>query len=63
MTPSRKTWQEKLADIKGLSKFVKLEQGFPCFNAVHKMGAEGYTRPIARGCHFSSMASSWRYAL
>jgi hypothetical protein len=40
MTPSRKTWQEKLADIKALSKFVKLERRFPCFNAVQKMGAE-----------------------
>jgi len=40
MTPSRKTWQEKLADKNGLPKFVKLERGFPCFNAVHKMGAE-----------------------
>jgi hypothetical protein len=40
MTPSRKTWQEKLADKKGLPKFVKLERGFPCFNAVQKMGAE-----------------------
>jgi alkylated DNA nucleotide flippase Atl1 len=40
MTSKRKTWQEKLADKAGLPKFVKLEKGFPCYNAVHKMGAE-----------------------
>jgi hypothetical protein len=36
----RKSWQEKLADKKGLSKILKLEKSFPCYNAVHKMGAE-----------------------
>jgi alkylated DNA nucleotide flippase Atl1 len=40
MTSKRKTWQEKLADKEDLPKFVKLERGFPCYNAVHKMGAE-----------------------
>jgi hypothetical protein len=39
--PSRKkTWEEKLADKKDLPKILKLERRFPCFNAVHKMGAE-----------------------
>ncbi len=39
--PSRKiTWREKLADKQGLPKFLKLEKRFPCYNAVHKMGAE-----------------------
>ncbi len=39
--PSRKkTWKEKLADKKGLPKILNLEQRFPCYNAVHKMGAE-----------------------
>jgi len=36
----RKSWQEKLADKKGLPKILKLEERFPCYNAVHKMGAE-----------------------
>jgi hypothetical protein len=40
MTYRKKTWQEKLADKSGYPKFVKLEKGFPCYNAVHKMGAE-----------------------
>ena len=40
MTHRKKTWQEKLADKKDLPKFLKLERRFPCFNAVHKMGAE-----------------------
>lgn len=36
----RKTWQEKLKDKDSLPKVLKLEKGFPCYNAVHKMGAE-----------------------
>jgi len=36
----RKTWQEKLEDKATLPKVLKLEKGFPCYNAVHKMGAE-----------------------
>jgi alkylated DNA nucleotide flippase Atl1 len=36
----RKTWQEKLTDKKGLPKILKLKRSFPCYNAVHKMGAE-----------------------
>lgn len=36
----KKTWQEKLADKKDLPRFLKLEARFPCYNAVHKMGAE-----------------------
>ena len=36
----RKSWQEKLRDQKGLPKILKLEERFPCYNAVHKMGAE-----------------------
>jgi len=36
----RKTWQEKMEDKKSLPKILKLEKGFPCYNAVHKMGAE-----------------------
>ena len=35
-----KSWQEKMADKKGMPKILKLEKGFPCYNAVHKMGAE-----------------------
>lgn len=40
MTSRKKTWQEKLTDKKDLPKFLKLEKRFPCYNAVHKMGAE-----------------------
>jgi len=36
---NKKSWQEKMADKKGLPKILKLEMKFPCFNAVHKMGA------------------------
>jgi alkylated DNA nucleotide flippase Atl1 len=36
----RKSWQEKLADKKNLPKVLKLEKRFPCYSAVHKMGAE-----------------------
>jgi hypothetical protein len=36
----KKTWQEKLEDKASLPKVIKLEKGFPCYNAVHKMGAE-----------------------
>ena len=36
----RKSWQEKLRDKAGYPKVVKLERGFPCYNAVHRMGAE-----------------------
>jgi alkylated DNA nucleotide flippase Atl1 len=36
----KKTWQEKLKDKPSLPKVLKLEKKFPCYNAVHKMGAE-----------------------
>ena len=36
----RKSWQEKLRDKEGLPKMLKLEKRFPCYNAVHMMGAE-----------------------
>ncbi|PNX53772.1 MAG: hypothetical protein BV458_02840 [Thermoplasmata archaeon M9B2D] len=36
----RKTWQEKLADKPGLPKVLKLQKSFPCYNAVHRMGAD-----------------------
>ena len=36
----KKSWQEKLKDKDSLPKVLKLEKGFPCYNAVHKMGAE-----------------------
>ena len=39
MNSRRKSWQEKLGDKKGLPKMLKLEKRFPCYNAVHKMGA------------------------
>jgi len=40
MTSKRKTWQEKLADRSGYPKVIPLQDGLPCYNAVHKMGAE-----------------------
>jgi len=36
----KKTWQEKLKDKPSFPKVVRLEKKFPCYNAVHKMGAE-----------------------
>ncbi len=40
MAAKRKTWQEKLANKPGYPKVIALQAGFPCYNAVHKMGAE-----------------------
>nr|MDO8082967.1 MGMT family protein [Candidatus Freyarchaeota archaeon] len=40
MSYKKKSWQEKLADKQGYPKILKLEKRFPCYNAVHKMGAE-----------------------
>jgi hypothetical protein len=40
MSYRKKSWQEKLRDKKGLPKILKLEESFPCYNAVHRMGAE-----------------------
>jgi alkylated DNA nucleotide flippase Atl1 len=40
MTSKKKTWQEKLADKNNLPKVLILEKRFPCYNAVHKMGAD-----------------------
>jgi hypothetical protein len=40
MSHRRKSWQQKLTDKAGLPKILKLEDRFPCYNAVHKMGAE-----------------------
>jgi alkylated DNA nucleotide flippase Atl1 len=36
----KKTWQEKLEDKPSFPKVLRLEKRFPCYNAVHKMGAE-----------------------
>ena len=40
MSYIKKSWQQKLTDKAGLPKILKLEERFPCYNAVHKMGAE-----------------------
>ena len=40
MAYKKKSWQEKLEDKEGFPKILKLEKNFPCYNAVHKMGAE-----------------------
>ena len=39
MASRRKTWLEKLADKDNMPKYLELEERFPCYNAVHKMGA------------------------
>lgn len=40
MGSRRKSWQEKLSDKENLPKILKLEARFPCYNAVHRMGAD-----------------------
>jgi len=35
-----KSWQEKMEDKKDTPKILILEKRFPCYNAVHKKGAE-----------------------
>jgi hypothetical protein len=35
----KKTWTQKLEDKKTFPKVLKLDKRFPCYNAVHKMGA------------------------
>jgi len=36
----KKSWAQKLTDKENFPKILKLEKKFPCYNAVHKMGAE-----------------------
>ena len=36
----KKTWQEKLKDKRSFPKVLRLEKGLPCYDSVHKMGAE-----------------------
>jgi alkylated DNA nucleotide flippase Atl1 len=36
----RKSWQDKMQDKDNTPKILKLERNYPCYNAVHKMGAE-----------------------
>ena len=35
----KKTWVQKLEDKETFPKVLKLEKNFPCYNGVHKMGA------------------------
>ena len=35
----RKTWQQKITDKQGLPKIIRLAERFPCYRAVHRMGA------------------------
>jgi alkylated DNA nucleotide flippase Atl1 len=35
----KKTWFQKMEDKHGYPKILILEEKFPCYNAVHKMGA------------------------
>lgn len=46
MSYKKKSWQEKLADKPDLPKILKLEERFPCYNAVHKMGAEAGNKVV-----------------
>ncbi len=46
MVYRRKTWQEKLVDKNGYPKVLELEEGFPCYRALHKMGAEAGDRVV-----------------
>jgi len=41
-----KSWQEKMADKEGVPKILTLEKNFPCYNAVHAMGAEAGDRVV-----------------
>ena len=36
----KKTWVEKMQDKPGYPKILVLEEKFPCYKAVHKMGAD-----------------------
>jgi alkylated DNA nucleotide flippase Atl1 len=36
----KKTWQEKLKDKPSFPKVLRPDEGFACYNAAHKMGAE-----------------------
>ena len=36
----KKTWLQKIEDKPNFPKILKLEKGFPCYNAMHKMGVE-----------------------
>lgn len=36
----KKSWQEKMADKENMPKILILEKNYPCYKAVHKMGAE-----------------------
>jgi alkylated DNA nucleotide flippase Atl1 len=40
MAKQKKTWKEKLEDKKKFPKILKLEEGFPCWRALKKMGAK-----------------------
>ena len=40
MVSKKKTWQQKLEDDKSLPKTLKLEERFPCYKPLARMGAE-----------------------
>ena len=40
MAYKKKTWAEKLVDKTGYPKVLRLEEGFPCYRTLHKLGAE-----------------------
>ncbi len=46
MPDRRKSWQDKLTDKPQFPKILTLEKRFPCYNAVHSMGAEAGDRVV-----------------
>jgi alkylated DNA nucleotide flippase Atl1 len=46
MARTRKSWQDKIADRQGLPKVLTLEKRLPCYNAVHRMGANEGDRVV-----------------
>ena len=40
MTSHKKSWQEKMANKKGMPKVLILEKNFPCYPPLAKMGAK-----------------------
>jgi hypothetical protein len=41
MASYKKSWQEKMADKKGMPKVLILEENFPCYRPLAKDGSKG----------------------
>jgi alkylated DNA nucleotide flippase Atl1 len=46
MASHKKSWQEKMADKKGMPKVLILEENFPCYRPLAKMGVKVGDRVI-----------------